>query len=140
MRDRADGRAVRTPADPLTERLDRWVRAGLISDEQAERILAAERETAGPATHLGGPRQVSPVAEGLGYVGGVLVVVAAVTIAGRYWTAIGVPGRVAIALGAAVLLLVIGAAVPQTSGAGRRLRAVSWALSVVALGFGIGLL
>ena len=57
-----------------------------------------------------------------------LVVVAAVTIAGRYWTAIGVPGRVAIALGAAALLLAIGAAVPQTSGAGRRLRAVSWAL------------
>jgi hypothetical protein len=131
---------VRTPADPLTEQLDRWVRAGLISDEQAERILAAERETAGPAADHGGPRQVSPVAEALGYVGGVLVVVAAVTIAGRYWTAIGVPGRVAVAFGVATLLLAIGAAVPQTSGAGGRLRAVSWALSVAALGLGIELL
>jgi hypothetical protein len=131
---------VKTPADPLTERLERWVRAGLISDEQAERIRAAERETAGPAADLSGPRQVSAVAEGLGYVGGVLVVVAAVTITGRYWTAIGVPGRVAIALGAAALLLAIGAAVPQASGAGRRLRAVSWTLSVAALAFGIELL
>jgi hypothetical protein len=126
--------------DPLTEQLDRWVRAGLISGEQAERILATERETAGPAADSGEPRQVSPVAEGLGYVGGVLVVVAAATIAGRFWTAIGTPGRVAIALGAAMLLLAIGAAVPQTSGAGRRLRAVSWALSVAALGLGIELL
>ena len=131
---------MRTPAEPLTEQLDRWVRAGLISDEQAEQILATEREAAGPAADLGGPRQVSPVAEGLGYLGGVLVVVAAVTIAGRYWSAIGVPGRVAIALGAATLLLAVGAAVPQTSGAGRRLRAVSWALSVAALGLGIDLL
>lgn len=147
-------------SDPLAQRLDRWVRAGLISDEQARDILAAEGAapaqagtseppaTEAPTTEAGTseppetepPTAVSPVAESLGYVGGVLVLVAAVTIAGRYWTAIGVGGRVAVVLGAAALLLVVGSAVPQASPAGRRLRTVSWALSVVALGFGAGLL
>lgn len=133
---------MRSAADPLANRLDRWVGLGLISEEQARAILAAEPE-AGPPGEPGRhaePRAISPVAEGLGYVGGVLVVVAVITIAGRYWPAIGVTGRIAIALGAAALLLAIGAAVPQVADAGRRLRAVSWTLSVVALGFGLGLL
>jgi hypothetical protein len=109
----------------------------LITDEQARRILEAE-EGGGPAQAP--ERAVSPVAEALGYVGGALVVVAAVTLTGRYWTELPVGGRIAIALVAAALLLGIGAAVPQAHDAGRRLRAVTWTLSVVALGFGVGVL
>ncbi|MGD9530358.1 DUF2157 domain-containing protein [Pseudonocardia sp.] len=124
-------------ADPLADRLARWVRMELITDEQARRILEAE-EGGGPAQAPA--RAVSPVAEALGYVGGVLVLVAAVTLTGRYWTELPVGGRIAIALVAAALLLGIGAAVPQAHDAGRRLRAVTWTLSVVALGFGVGVL
>ncbi|MGE3286740.1 MAG: DUF2157 domain-containing protein [Pseudonocardia sp.] len=123
-------------AEPLAERLRRWVRLELITDEQARRILEAEEGGgAAPAP----ARAVSPVAEALGYVGGVLVLVAALILAGRYWAEIAVAGRVAIVLGAAVLLLGIGAAVPQGQDAGRRLRAVTWTLSVVALGVAVGL-
>lgn len=123
-------------AEDLADRLDRWVRLELITDEQARRIRAAETG----AEDEPAPRAVSPVVEVLGYVGGVLVLVAAVILAGRYWPAIPAGSRVTIALVAAALLLGIGIAVPQTHDAGRRLRAVTWTLSVLALGFGVALL
>lgn len=123
-------------ADELADRLDRWVRLGLITGEQAQRISAAEQEAAG----AGGTRPASPVAEALGYVGGALVLVAAVTLSSRFWPGLALGARAGITLAAAALLLGIGAVVPQAADAGRRLRAVTWTLSVVALGVGVGLL
>lgn len=125
-------------ADPagradLDARLDRWVASGLITADQARRIRAAEGVA--PAPHA-----ASLVAESLGYVGGVLVLVAAAVIAGRYWSGLGVGGRLAVAFGAALVLAAVGAALPSRLGAAdRRLRAVCWALAVAAVAGGLGL-
>lgn len=124
-------------ASDLDEMLARWVRDGLLDGEQAERILAAELAPA--PRERARPRAASLVAEGLGYVGGVLVLVAAVTIAGRYWSGLGVAGRLGTVAGAAVLLFAAGASAPGGA-AGMRLRAVTWAAAVVAAGGTVGLL
>ncbi|HZG91544.1 MAG TPA: DUF2157 domain-containing protein [Pseudonocardia sp.] len=128
----------------LAARLEQWVRSGLISSEQAERIREYEAGQRTVAVAPTGPRGVRPgslVIEGLGYVGGVLVLVAAVTLAGRYWSGLGVAGRLGLVLGVALLLVGAGAAVPAPPGsAGHRLRAVSWVLAVVAFGGGLALL
>lgn len=129
----------------LGERLDRWVAQGLITAEQSERILAEERRA--PARVPGTQRGPSMVGEALGYVGGVLVLVAAGIITARYWAGLGVTGRLSIMFGAAAVLLAAGAAVRTRSGtdrpqaaAGRRLRSVCWLLSAAALATGLGLL
>ncbi|TWF80023.1 putative membrane protein DUF2157 [Pseudonocardia hierapolitana] len=116
----------------------RWVDSGLITSDQAERILAAESIPAGrPAV----ASRASMVAEALGYVGAVLVLVGAVTVADRYWSQIGVGGRLGIAFGAAALLLATGAAVPaRRADVGRRLRGVCWLLSAALFGTGLALL
>lgn len=155
------------PAAGLAARVDAWVAAGIITAAQAQRILAAEagtgaesgagagtgggREAAAPAGASGtvpapplrepaAPRS-SLVTEALGYVGGVLVVVAAVTITGRYWAVLGTGGRLAVAFGAAAVLLAAGAAVPAAPAtAGARLRAVTWLASTITFAVGVALL
>jgi hypothetical protein len=122
----------------LAAHLRRWVDAGLIDPEQAARILAAENAA---SERPGAASRASMAAEALGYVGGVLVLVGAVTVAGRYWSQIGVGGRLGIAFGAAALLLATGAAVPaRRADAGRRLRGVCWLLSAALFGTGLALL
>ncbi|MFM8303702.1 MAG: DUF2157 domain-containing protein, partial [Actinomycetota bacterium] len=86
-----DGVVVRpdTPVDVHTAGpdagLQRWVDAGLISDEQARAIVAFE--TARQATR---PRsRVSPVVEALAYVGGVLLAVGAGMLVGQHWDELG---------------------------------------------------
>lgn len=122
---------------PAMERtLKRWVDRGLISAEQAERILAEEQQPAErPAA------RASLVAEALGYVGGVLILIGAVSIAGRYWSDIGVGGRLGLTFGAAGLLLVTGAVIPaRRLIVAWRLRSVCWLLSAVLLASGLALL
>jgi hypothetical protein len=122
----------------LADRVRRWVGSGLISAEQADRILAAEEL---PAERPAAPSRASLVAEALGYVGAVLVLIGAVTVADRYWSQIGVSGRLGVTFGAAALLLATGAAVPaRRAEVGRRLRGVCWLLSVALLGTGLALL
>src|SRR5690349_347994 len=109
------------PAVEVTALLRRWVEGGLITAEQAGRIRAAEgledpddrtapdptpTPTPAPAPGRGG----SLVAEALGYVGGALVLVAAVLIAGTVWDALGPAGRLGLVLAATALLLGVGAA------------------------------
>jgi len=123
------------PTPPSIEAaLQRWVAAGLIEPAQADAIRAAE--AAQPA-----PSRSSLLAEALGYVGGVLVLVAAGTLTGRFWDDLGTGGRVAAAAVAALVLFVAGAAAPAPrTGASGRLRAVVWLLSVAALAGAVGLL
>lgn len=126
--------------DDLTARLDRWVAHGLITREQAERILAEEQALPTQIRDRTG-RMPAPVAEALGYVGGVLVLIAAGLIAGRYWSELGVAGRLSVAFGTAALLLVAGASLrPRLGETGRRLRAVCWLLSAAAVALGTGML
>jgi hypothetical protein len=125
-----------TDGTDLAAHVRRWVDGGLISPEQAEHILAAEQPLRGRPVS-----RASLVAEALGYVGGVLVLVGAVTVADRYWSQIGVGGRLGVAFGAAALLLVTGAAVPAgRSTVAARLRAVCWLLSAALFGTGLALL
>jgi hypothetical protein len=133
--------------DPaLAARLERWVAEGLISSDQAARILAAEavprpREEAPaePGVPERGPR-TALVTEALGYLGGVLVLIAVGLIAARFWREFGAPVRLSLVALGTVLLLVGGLAVPRPDGAAGRLRSVLWALSAAGAAVFLSLL
>src|SRR6266508_2715649 len=93
--------------DELGRQVARWVEAGVIRRDQADAILAMEGGGAEPA----GRRAVA--VEILGYVGGVLALVAGIVLGAETWAQIGRWGRVA----------VLGAGVAALVGAGWRLRA-----------------
>lgn len=125
--------------------LDRWVRQGLITPQQAQRIAAAE--------HLGppGPAPAPPqpprggnlAVEALGYLGGLLAAVAALILIGMYWEDLSTAARLAVPGAAAVVLLAAGAFVGggmTEREAPGRLRAVLWLLAVVATGAFLGVL
>ena len=145
----------------LEAQLRRWVEGGLITPEQAGRSLAAEgvpaTEVAAPAAPLAAAtaadRAAAPgllgtapsgslVTEALGYVGGVLILIAALVIGGLYFDDLGRAGRLAVTFAAAVALLVGGFLVPTGPGrpAAGRLRSVLWVLTVVAVAAFFGLL
>jgi hypothetical protein len=151
----------------LEAQLRRWVERGLITPEQADRILAAEGvtapEVAGPAAPLPSAAPAAPAAaastaaapgllgtapsgslvtEALGYVGGVLILIAALVIGGLYFDDLGRVGRLAVTLTAALALLVGGFVVPVGPGrpAAGRLRSVLWVLTVAAVAASFGLL
>ena len=72
--------------DDLPTRLQTWVGLGLITRAQADRILAAERgEPVAPPR-----RSASVLAEALGYVGGVLILM---LVAALLWWPTGFSGR-----------------------------------------------
>lgn len=121
---------TRDPNRELEHHLQVWVRRELITDEQARRILAEEcdavahSETAALTPSL--------VTEALGYVGGLLILIAAGAIAGQYFDRIGGPGRLAVTGAAGLVLLATGQAMhvtPARAAAGR-LRSVLWLLTV----------
>jgi Predicted membrane protein (DUF2157) len=134
------------PADP-TVLVERWVAGGLITREQAERIYAEEHlrppvrpptpeVTVTPLVAKSGPGpspRASLVTEALGYLGGVLILVATVVITARYWDELALAVRLGLAVAAGGLLLAAGLAVPERLGeAGRRLQAVLWLASTGA--------
>lgn len=80
-------------------------------------------------------RSVPVFAEALGYIGGVLVVVALGVIVNEYWSDLGVAGRLAISAGAAGGLFGLGAIITvERDVALRRLRAFLWFASAAATG------
>ena len=84
--------------EELDRRVARWVAAGVIGAEQGEAILALE----GEGREAGGRRR-AVVAEVLGYLGGVLAVVAGFVLGAESWDQLGRWGR------AGVLAAVTGA-------------------------------
>lgn len=122
--------------------LDRWVAQGLISDEQAERIVAAEAAQTVPAPRRSVPaRGASLAVEALGYLGGVLILAAAVLVVGQFWDDLGTAARLALLGVVTAALLGAGVAVPARLGpTGERLRSVLWTLAVVAFGGTLGVL
>jgi uncharacterized membrane protein len=84
--------------EELDRRVARWVEAGVIGAEQGEAILALE----GEGREAGGRRR-AVVAEVLGYLGGVLAVVAGFVLGAESWDQLGRWGR------AGVLAAVTGA-------------------------------
>lgn len=119
----------------LPELFDRWVATGVITAAQAERMRAdLGLPGTGPATLTALPdlpradvRQASLAIEALGYLGSVLIVVASVLLASRFWSELPTAGHLFLVGAAAVLLVLAGFAVPDRLGApGRRMHAVLW--------------
>lgn len=126
------------PVDDLAEHVERWVAHGLISQEQATQIVADEQaDVAGHGEAAGrGPM----VTEALGYVGGVLVVVAGLLLTAQLWSDLALSARIGLTAAAAVLLLALGAALPVSLGtAAGRLHSAAWALSAATVAFLLGL-
>ena len=86
-------------------------------------------------------RSVPLFAEALGYIGGVLVIVALGVIVKEYWSDLGVAGRLAISAGAAGGLFGLGAILTvERDVALRRLRAFVWLASAAATGLLAGVI
>lgn len=141
------------PEPPLADRLQAWVGAGLITSAEARRIALAEGlpvqelpEAAEGVPELALREAVPPeprmslVVEALGYLGGIIILSAVGLLTARYWEQTGTAFRLAVTAGAAVALLLAGAALPVKEAASRRLGSVLWTLSVVAAGTFFGLL
>lgn len=123
----------------LPQLIDRWVADGLITAVQADRMrddLGLTEPSPVPKASAGGRPPTSLVVEALGYLGGVIVLVAAGLIAGRYWHSLTDATRLGLVGGAALALLLAGFGVPaeQRRSAGVRLRSVLWVLSSAGTG------
>ena len=128
---------VHRPPPPLSEVLEEWVSAGLISDEQSRAIQQHEAEPheRPAALTLVPPAEGSPslVVEALGYLGGIVMVVGVGILVGMYWVDLSTPLRLALIGATAIALIGAGSAVPPRLGdAAGRLRSVLWAAGVAA--------
>ncbi len=94
----------------LSEHLDRWVSAGLVSPDQAQAINRFEALP--PASSVGGepPRRLSLVAEAVSYLGIALMAASGALVTARFWDDLRVGGRLAVGL-AVILAGFAGAAV-----------------------------
>jgi hypothetical protein len=128
------------PSSPtLTDLLDEWVDAGLITREQSRSIQQHEAQ---PQERPSVPVLVPPsvpgpslVVEALGYLGGVIMMVGSLLLVGLYWGDLPVPVRLGLTGLTALALVGAGVAVPDRLGeAAGRLRAVLWTLAVMASG------
>lgn len=128
---------------PLAPLLATWVADQLITREQADRILAQRNVLvqAQPAAQEPRSERTSLLVEALGYLGGVIILVASILIASLYWDQVGTSARLAIVGGVAAVLLGAGFAVPERlEEVGLRLRSVLWLLSTGAFAGFLGLL
>lgn len=125
---------------PLDDLVDDWVRAGLISTEQG---AALRRHTGADALADLAERPArrrSLAIEALGYLGGMIVVVAALLLTSMFWDRMTDAVRLGILVVVAVGVLAAGAAVPSAGrGANSRLRTVLWLAATAASAGAIGL-
>jgi hypothetical protein len=112
---------------------------GLITQEQADAIRAAERL---PAPVPPPARRRLPVAvEVIGYLGGSLVIIGAMQLAARFWEDLRVWGRLSLLAVVAAVLWAAGALVRERGEAALgRLRGFLWLLSSAAVASFAGLL
>ncbi|MGZ5405927.1 MAG: DUF2157 domain-containing protein, partial [Nocardioides sp.] len=123
------------PSVPLTSLLETWVADQLITPEQADQILVRGDVLvqAPPAVQNRPYARSSLVIEALGYLGGVIMLVASILIASLYWSQVGTTARLVIIGGVAAVLLAAGFAIPERlADAGIRLRSVLWLVSTGA--------
>ena len=111
------------------ELLDRWVARGLLTRDQAESIRAEEGWDAAASIPAAAPpvRRASLISEALGYLGGILIVVAASLIGTWYWSDIPTWARLGIPIMAAAILLGGGWARSQVAG-GRHIVTMPWSM------------
>ena len=130
------------PSVPLASLLETWVADRLITPEQAERILVRGDVTVkeAPPVQARHHEHSSLVVEALGYLGGVIILVASILIGSLYWDQVGTTVRLVVVGGVAAVLLAAGFAVPERlEGVGTRFRAVLWLLSTGAFAAFAGL-
>jgi hypothetical protein len=129
------------PGTDLHGQLARWVAEGLIDAGQATRIEEAEAGTQQHRAPATAPRRVPLVVEALGYLGGVLAVVAAFIAVGQLWPDIPTSAQLAFAAAAAAALGIAAAVlVTGDDPAFGRLRSVLWTLSTASLAAFTGVL
>jgi Predicted membrane protein (DUF2157) len=123
--------------------LGRWLAEGWIEAGQADRIRAGEAARAGATVpgQAGGPRRAPLAAEALGYLGGLLAIVAGIVAVDQLWPGIPTGAELAFAAAGTVALGAV-AAMMRTGGepASARLRSVLWLLSTVCLVAFLGVL
>jgi hypothetical protein len=137
-RTRPSTRSTRSAGpDPLAAQLQRWTTDGLLSQEQATAILAAERaRPPRPAPPARPARPASAMVELLGYLGGTLAVIGAGLLAARFWPDLTLWARLSLVGLVAATLWAAGALVPeQAARALWRLRGVLWLGSSAAVAF-----
>jgi uncharacterized membrane protein len=135
-RHRAHGDAI--AAAPATVRiagLERWVAAGLISDDQAHAIVDYEQ-----AERAKRPKpRISPAIEALAYLGAVLLAVGAAMLVGQFWDRLGTGGHLGVLGIATVATGAVGVVVGESDPVTWRLRGFLWALSAAAFAAVAGL-
>jgi hypothetical protein len=125
--------------DPLAAQLRRWATDGLLTEEQAAAILAAEQARVQPPA-AAPTRPVSVTVELLGYLGGILAIIGASLLAARFWRDLGISTRLTLLGLVAVALWAAGAVVHEHANPALwRLRGVLWLLSSAAVAFFAGL-
>lgn len=132
------GRAV-----PLASLLETWVADQLMTPEQADRLLARDDRLvlAPPAAKERPHERSSLVVEALGYLGGVIILVASILITSLYWDRVDLTARLVIVGGVAAVLLAAGFAIPERlDEVGSRFQSVLWLLSTGAFAGLLGLL
>ncbi len=118
----------------LDERLDAWLRDGLISPAQADTIRARERELAGADD------RTTLAAEAVGYLGAALALIAGGLVVSRYWDRIESWGQLLLELTVAGVTFLAGWWVRQRPGAAvARLVSLLWAGSVAATAAAVAL-
>jgi len=140
----------------LEDDLARWVALGLLTEEQAGAIVAHEAgESPRPsvarrplpptrppvAAGLVRRRGLPPIAEALGYLGGMLGIVGLVLLVSRFWEDMAMTGRLALSGGGAGALVAAGALIhAELDPAFERLRAFVWLASSAATGLFAGVI
>lgn len=140
------GSGTAAPGD-VSAAIERWLADAIITAEQATQMRADLPEPAPPNGAHGGPPAPIPrtsraalVTEALGYLGGVIILVALGLVVGNMWDKMSVGVRLALVGVVTVLLLVAGTLIPSRLGAtGARLRSVLWLASSAALAALLGL-
>lgn len=125
----------------MSAAIEHWLADGIITAEQATQMRADPPESPPSGGAHGDlpasvPRtsRAALVTEALGYLGGVIIVVALGLVVGGLWDQMSVGVRLALIGGVAVVLVVAGALIPARLGAtGARLRSVLWFASSGAL-------
>lgn len=121
-----------------TEPLDRWVEAGLVTPEQAERIEAFEGERGTDRPPATGDRLTSP-AEAIGYVGAALALGAVALLLSDLWDELLVGGRLALVTALTVAVFGAGLALRTApSRAMQRLTSVLLTATVAGVGWMAG--
>jgi hypothetical protein len=131
-------------AERFDSLVDHWVEEGLITPAQADRMraeVASLEPSGGAAAEHERGRGTSLLGEALGYLGGAIILVGSVLIGAWYWDDLSTPVRLAVLVGATLLLVAAGALVPPSLGAaGARLRSVVWLASTGTAAGALGVL